>query len=181
PSATLAASRAATPNCSTALSSSSRPSPGAPGNERLPWSNTSWSRTSSLRKRDSHSSAGRNSKNGICGVTTASCAATEIEIPVFHPQGRLEEVHVIAFRRLGCPQCPLDGVEGILHVDHQRHLGTGRLTNGAHHLVDPLVRSLKPLVGVRSGECGLKLGRGEPNLARLPCPGDHRLEIGVER
>ena len=66
---------------------SSIPRPGRAGIPSRPLSKTSSSTVSSLRSRDSHSSAGRNSKNGMCGVTVARCAAAATEMPVFHACG----------------------------------------------------------------------------------------------
>ena len=61
--------------------------PGPGGIASRPSANTISSTVSSLRSRDSHSSAGRNSKNGMCGVTVARWAATATEMPVFHACG----------------------------------------------------------------------------------------------
>ena len=81
------------------------------GAERPSW-NTSSSSTSSLRRRDSQSSAGRNSKNGMCGVTIASCAATATEMPVFHACGTTSRSrlggHPRDAPRLGQPADPAD-------------------------------------------------------------------------
>src|SRR5581483_5159680 len=90
------AASAAAANSSSASRSSSTPSPGFAGGRSVPFSNTSSSTVSSFRSRDSHSSAGRNSKNGMWGVTIASWAATATEIPVFQACGTISRPRAAA-------------------------------------------------------------------------------------
>ena len=88
--------------------------------------------TSSLRRRDSQSSAGRNSKNGMCGVTIARCAATATEMPVFHACGHDEQVvlcgHPHDAARLGeSPHAPDVGLRDV----HAAALDAAPRTRGA--------------------------------------------------
>ena len=80
-----------------------RRGPAAAAAARRPSRNTSSSRVSSRRSADSHSSAGRNSKKGMCGVTIARCAATATEMPVFQACGTTSRSCRRPGRRRGAP------------------------------------------------------------------------------
>ena len=87
-------------------------------------------------------------------------AARELGVAgeVVDPERRLEEEDVVAARSpRRARERALDVVEGVLHVDHQGHLGPGRLAHRAHDLDDPLVGPVQPLVRVRPVERRLEL------------------------
>ena len=83
--------------------------------------------------------------------------------------------------RLGDRERALDGVERVLHVDHDRELRTDRPPNGRRDLNDLLVGAVQALVDVRPRERRLALDRAEAELLRAHAPRDHRLDIGVVR
>ena len=100
---------------------------------------------------------------------------------VVDPQRRLEEEDVELRERLATPQCTLDRVEGVLHVDHERHLGPDRLPHCGHDLDHLRVVAVEPLVDIRAREGGFALRRAKAELLGAHAPADHRLDIRVER
>jgi hypothetical protein len=82
---------------------------------------------------------------------------------------------------IGATHGALDRVECVLHVDHQIHLRADGLAHRGDDLDDTLVRLVQPLVRIGAREGRLALRGPEAELLGAAAPGDHRLDVGVER